>query len=225
MAVAFDAVTESIRTATTDPYTFTHTPVGTPRGIVVFVIHGVQVIPHVTGVTYGGVYMQHRTFAGDSVTEPGNVTSWWLGANIPTGAQTVSVDLSSGTGDDIAVYCFSITAATDTEVVDSGAVNENAANPSVTLRAFGRTCIAFAGLYGGGSDGSVFTENANCTTRGDHDFGNFYAEVMSQTTPSTSDFAIGGTAVSDDVAFAALNMSEVAGAGRMSLSRGCWGSL
>lgn len=53
MALAFDAATESIRTGVEDPYTFTHTPVGTPRGIAVSIVYnsGSELI---SGVTYGG---------------------------------------------------------------------------------------------------------------------------------------------------------------------------
>jgi hypothetical protein len=197
--------TESIRTATTDPYTFTHTPTGTPKGIVLCAVHGVSATDHISGVTYGGVAMSRVVRATDTVTEPGAAEIWFLGAGIPTGAQTVSIDLTSATTDDFQFVCITLLTndGGDTEVVDSDGVSENVANPSVTLQYNGRVAAAVGVLYGGGADGSVFTPNANCSTIEDHDLGNFYAEVIKQTTPGNADFTIGGTSGTDDVAFVA----------------------
>jgi hypothetical protein len=203
--ISIGNATESIRTATTDPYTFTHTPTGTPKGIVLCAVHGVSATDHISGVTYGGVAMSRVVRATDTVTEPGAAEIWFLGAGIPTGAQTVSIDLTSATTDDFQFVCITLLTndGGDTEVVDSDGVSENVANPSVTLQYNGRVAAAVGVLYGGGADGSVFTPNANCSTIEDHDLGNFYAEVIKQTTPGNADFTIGGTSGTDDVAFVA----------------------
>lgn len=208
-AVAFDAAVESVRTGTTDPHTWTHTPTGTPRGIVVTAVHGTSSTDHVVGVTYGGVALTRVRTAADTATEPGRADIWFLGAAIPTGNQTVSADLASATTDDIHFMSMSVTAAADTEVIDSDLLQENAADPSVTLQYGGRTALAFAALYGGGAAPTSFTPNANCGTVDDHDLGAFYAEVIRQTTAGSADFAIGGTAASDDLAYVALAVSEV----------------
>jgi len=211
MAVAFDAAVESERTGTTDPHTWTHTPVGVPRAVLVSAVHGVSTTDHVVGVTYGGVAMARVIRRTDTATELGAAEWWFLGASIPTGAQTVSADLASGTTDDIHFTSISYTASRDCEVVDSDGIAENAANPSVTLQYAGRTCAAVAALYGGGASPAAFTPNANCQTVADFDLGAFYSEVIRQTTPGSADFAIGGTAAVDDVAYVALALSETLG--------------
>lgn len=211
MAIAWDASVESVRTGTTDPHTWTHTPVGTPRGIIVAIIHGTSSTDHVSTVTYGGVSMAEVIRRTDTSTEPGAAELWFLGTGIPTGNQTVSVDLASATTDDIEFVSMSFTAEMDTQIVDSDGIAENATNPSVTLQYTGRTCLAVAALYGGGAAPSSFTPNGNCTAVQSEDLGAFYASVIRQTTPGTSDFAIGGTASGDDVAYVAAAISETLG--------------
>lgn len=209
MAVALGTVAESVRTDTSDPYNFNFTPAATARGIAVAVVHGVSSTDHVTGITYGGVAMGRVVRATDTATELGAAELWFLGSGIPTGLQTISVNLASGTTDDLHIVVMSVTANADTEIVDFDSLSNNVANPSVTLQYGGRTCLSIAALYGGGADGTAFTPNANCTTIHDHDLGAFFSEVIRQTTPGSADFAIGGTASSDDVAYVAMAISEV----------------
>lgn len=209
MAVALGTVLESVRTDTSDPYNFNFTPAATARGIAVAVVHGVSATDHVVGITYGGVAMSRVVRATDTATEPGAAEWWFLGANIPTGTQQISVNLASGTTDDLHIVVVSVTANDDTEVVAFDAISGNAANPSVTLPYGGRTCLALGALYGGAAAPSSFTENGNCTRVHDHDLGAFYSVVLRQTSPGSADFAIGGTASSDDVAYVAIAISEV----------------
>jgi hypothetical protein len=209
VAIAFDAASEFERTGTTDPQTWTHTPTGTPRGVAVAIVHGTSTTDHVSTVTYGGVALTEVVRATDATTELGAAEWWYVGSGIPTGAQTVSVDLASATGDDIHFVCITFTAGANTEVVDFDSVLDNVANPSVTLQYGGRTCMAVGALYGGGAAPTSFTPNGNCVTVHDVDQGNFYSEVIRQSSPGSSDFAIGGTASSDDVAFAAMAVAEV----------------
>jgi hypothetical protein len=212
VAIVFDAASEFERTGTTDPQTWTHTPTGTPRAVVVAIVHGTSTTDHVSTVTYGGVSMGEVVRATDSATELGAAELWFLGAGIPTGAQTVSVDLASGTTDDIHFVCMTWTAGANCEVIDFDSINSgDPANPSVTLQYGGRSSVAVAALYGGGASPAQFTPNANCTTVHDNDLGAFYSEVIRQTSAGTADFAVGGTAGSDDVAYAALAFSEFVG--------------
>lgn len=209
MTVALGSVAESIRTDTSDPYNFNFTPAAAPQGVAVAVVHGVSATDHVVGITYGGVAMARVVRATDTATELGAAELWFLGSGIPSGLQTISVNLASGTSDDLHIVVITVTAAADTEIVDFDAISDNVANPSVTLQYGGRTCLSVAALYGGGAAPSSFTPNANCTTVHDHDLGAFYSEVIRQTTPGSADFAIGGTASSDDVAYVAMAISEV----------------
>jgi hypothetical protein len=212
VAIVFDAASEFERTATTDPQTWTHTPTGTPRAVVVAIVHGTSTTDHVSTVTYGGVSMGESVRATDAATELGAAELWFLGSGIPTGAQTVSVDLASATTDDIHFVCMTWTAGANCEVIDTDAINSgDPANPSVTLQYGGREAVAVAALYGGGASPAQFTPNANCTTVHDNDLGAFYSEVIRQTNAGTSDFAIGGTSSADDVGYAALAFAERVG--------------
>jgi hypothetical protein len=166
-------------------------------------IHGTSATDHVSTVTYGGVSMTRVQRNTDTATEPGAAEIWFLGDGIPTGTQTVSLDLASATTDDIQFACYVLYANGDMECIATGGVDNDAANPSVTLSYRGRTALAFGALYGGGAAPSSFTPNGNTTALQTEDLGAFYAYTMVQTTPGTADFAIGGTASTDDVAFAA----------------------
>lgn len=209
MAIAFDASVEAVRTGTTDPHTWTHTPVGTPGAIVVSAIHGTSATDHVLSVTYGGVSMTRIVRATDTVTEPGAAELWFLGAGIPTGAQTVSADLDSATTDDIQFVSMSWTAGADTEVVDFDSISQDAANPQVTLQFGGRSCVSVCALYGGGAAPTSYTSLSDQTRVQDNDFGAFSGCVDRLTTAQTADDTIGYASSTDDVAFVALAFGEV----------------
>ena len=222
LAVNFDTSAEVQRTATTDPQTWTHTPGTNPNGIVVAVVHGTTSTDHVSTMTYGGVSMTRAVTAVDTSTETGRADLWFLGSSIPTGPQTVSVDLASATTDDIHFVSISLYTddASNMEVIDTDLINENATNPSVTLNYSGRTAIAIAALYGGGASPAAFVPNANCSAVQDFAIAAFYSTVIRQTTPGTADFAIGGTAVADDVAYVAIAVAKVIAGGAATNPKG-----
>jgi hypothetical protein len=204
--INYDTATESERTGTTDPHTFTHTPsaVNPPKGVVVTVAHGLSGTSFINSVSYGGVPLTLVSGASDTATEPGRSSIWFKGSGLPTGPQTVNIDLTSATAEDIHFTCITLYTddGRDIEVIDTDSITADIANPSRTLQYGGRTAIAIGSLYGGGSAPTAFTPNANCTTVAEFDLGNYYGEVIRQTTPGTADFTIGGTAAIDDVAFA-----------------------
>jgi hypothetical protein len=208
MTVSVNLATEDVRTGTTSPQTFSHAGAASGvKGVVLAIVHGTSATDHVSAASYGGVAMTRIQRNTDTATEPGAAELWFLGSGVPQGTQTVSYTPGSTT-DDIHAVAITLLGADDLEVVDQDGINENAANPSVTLQYAGRTCMAFAALYGGGAAPSSFTENANCTRVHDHDLGAFYSVITRQTTAGNADFAIGGTASSDDVAYAAIAVSE-----------------
>ena len=208
MAVAFDAATEHVRIDTTSPQTFSHTGAASGvKGVAVCIVHGTSSTDHVSACSYGGVALTRIQRNVDTATEPGAAEIWFLGTGVLQGAQTVSYT-PGATTDDIHATAITLTGAIDLEVVDQDGISENAPNPSVTLQYGGKTCISVAALYGGGAAPTSFTENANCTRVHDHDLGAFYSVVTRQTTPGTADFAIGGTASADDVAYSAIAVSE-----------------
>ncbi len=134
---------------------------------------------------------------------------WFLGSGIPTGLQTISAALTSGTTDDIFSFSGAVTAATDTEVIDFDSINEDAANPTVTLNKAGRTGISFALMYGGGAAPGGTLAAGNSAARS-ADLGNFYGQACYETTVDSADHTIGwSTLTSDDLAFVAICVSEV----------------
>jgi hypothetical protein len=100
MAVALDAT--SAGAGGTGNFNWTHTPVGTPKGVWVVIPQDTGQTDEVTAVTYGGVAME-RVIAG-SPTNPifrdgvggddGGIYEYFLGSGIPTGAQTVAVTVN-----------------------------------------------------------------------------------------------------------------------------------
>src|SRR3990167_10680032 len=99
MAVAHDASSES-HTGTTGSaseasFSWSHTVVGTPKGVFVLVFT-IGTDNLATSVTYGGVTMlalgTDGGVARDTATEPGVVKLFYLGSGVPTGNQTVVVN-------------------------------------------------------------------------------------------------------------------------------------
>jgi hypothetical protein len=213
VAVAFDAATENIQAA--DPQNFTHTPSGTPRGVLVYIAHNTVGSDIVVGVTYGGVAMTEVAFADDLTGELGAGYLYFLGSSIPTGAQTVSIDRSNNTTSVWAV-AITVTASADTEVVDSDNSQQgdaNIANPSVTLNHGGRDCLDFFGGYNGVNAPGSITDAAGQTRIHDHDFGSTSAVVSRKNASSTSDTTLSYTIAANSLAMIGVAIAEVAGSG------------
>lgn len=203
----FDKATPSVRTGIQDPYTFSHAGAAADvNGVIVAVVHGTSSTDHVVAVTYGGAALTRKQTNVDTATELGRADLWFLGDKslILDGTQTVSVDLSSATTDDIHIVCMTLVGAGDLEVIDNDGIDENVANPTVTMNKAGRFALSFGALYGGGAapGGTIQT---GCQRVASNDFGAFYSDVLREDSPEPSDQAIGfSTLTSDDVAFAAI---------------------
>lgn len=113
MAIAFDAKSQNTTTFLTADSNWTHTPVGAPAGVIVLYAQCAASTDQVVSITYGGKTLQRIR---RDVNTSGEITIteiWFYGGNdIPTGAQTVTVDINS-----TARYC----AAAITVISDSGA--------------------------------------------------------------------------------------------------------
>lgn len=211
MAIATTATNGT--TSASDPISFTHTPSGTPRWVVVFVFNPTDSGDVVVGVTYGGVAMTEvGTFVNmTSGTENGSVYCFFLGASVPTGAQTVSVDVSSTTRSK-RVQCISGTASADVEVHTSGTLESGGvANPSITLTT-SKTTTVFAGLLSGAQAVGDLTEVAGYTALNENDFGNMVSAVIAQDSVASGSPAPGWTAASEEAGMIALAISEISGA-------------
>src|SRR3990167_3156912 len=219
--VVFDAATESIRTATTDPYTFSHTPSGTPRAVIVTGAHGTESTNCIvsTGVLYGGVEMTFTNTAADTAGEPGRAYMYFLGYGVPTGTQTVSINIDAVgacSTTDMHFVVITYTAASDvmrtTTVVDT----ENQANPTETLAFGSRSSVAVMVFYSGLGViplTSNCSGNGTCTLVADHDFGAFVASVNRGPAAGTADQVMGYTSGTDDVAIVYAAIAEVCATG------------
>src|SRR5688572_13669586 len=117
MAIAFDAASNVA--AGNGTLSWTHTPVGTPKGVLVL-IASASLTDQVAAATYGGTAMTELADSpllqtvGD---EGGSVYGYFLGSSVPTGAQTVEVTVT-GAASKRAV-AVTVTAAGDTAVEDT----------------------------------------------------------------------------------------------------------
>ena len=209
MAVSVDVATELVRTDTSSPATWSHVGAGSGiKGILISAVHDQSNTDHVSAVTYGGVALTRVVRASTNTTEPGAAEWWFLGSSVPQGTQTASVTCG-GTGDDFHFVSITLLGDGDLSVVDTDTINDAVqADPSVTLQYGGRSSMAFAANHSGAN--AALTPNANCSTVHTATLsGVRVASCIRQTTAGTSDFAIGGTLTSDDVAYAALAVTDV----------------
>jgi hypothetical protein len=212
MTIGFDSSSGTTRLGTANPTTWSHTPVGTPKGVVVAINQMPFSTDWVSGVSYGGVDLSRVVRATDVASTKGAADLWFRGSGLPAGAQTFSVSFTSATTTKMHIVGMTLTAAGDTEVLDFDSINGNIADPSVTLQYSTRTCLALAAHYGGATDPASFAPNSNCTFVANSTFGNAFASsnVIRQTTAASADFAIGGTSAVDDNAYAAVAIGEIA---------------
>lgn len=226
MTVAFDA--RSASGAQTGDMSFTHTPVGTPRAVIVLIVQNVGFTDElVSAPTYGGVSMTAMAGSPNShiTGETGVVYGYFLGAGIPTGAQTVAVDVNI-VGSTKRAEVWTLTGADDTEIVDvDAAINSDSqANPSVTLSLAGRTCFAGIGFHSGQAAVTGITPLTGWTSRQEGDFGEQTAGFYTYDTVSTVDVTAGWTQAADDALAIAVAVSEVqAAAGHPTMRR--WGGV
>ena len=170
-SLAFDATSNVA--AGTGNLSWTHTPVGTPRGVLVLIVQNSQTSDQVSSVTYGGVTMTRvSSNFHTNGTEDGVLYAYFLGVGVPTGAQTVTVTVSS-TASKRAV-AVSVTADSDTGVEKVGSLDSaGTADPSASVTPT-REAIVVGALHSGQDDPSSITiaDSAVFTEILEHDFGN-----------------------------------------------------
>lgn len=223
MTVAYDAhSTASNNNGTTTSWT--HTPVGTPKGVIVFFrTTNAAASDVVTGVTYGGVAMSEVTgspnLGPNSALDSASLHCFFLGSSIPTGAQTVTVTHSNPS---FAYTNFgnaiSVTGSADTEVQDSdGTINSTSqSDPSVTLSLGSKSCFCAIGFSSGQGAVSGITPLSGWTSRDEDDHGAFTSGIYTYDTVGTTDVTAGWTQTADDANAIAIAITEAAGGGAFS---------
>jgi hypothetical protein len=212
--IAFDAGSEHPTPTGTlsDPTEWTHTPAGTPRGIVVLLAHTTSSSDIVLAVTYGGVAMTRVRTDADVVGEVGRTYIYFLGSALPVGVQTISVDRTEATSPMWGAGA-TLTASADLEVIDHDGLAADQADPQVTLQFGGRGAISFSVVCSGHNAPSALTDLASHSRIHDIDFGTLAGVASRLTTAQTTDDTIGYTATSEDVALSAVAIAEIVGAG------------
>ncbi len=212
MTVAFDAFSNP--TAGTGTLTWDHNPVGTPRGVLVYVVE-VAATDGVTGVTYGGTSMTEVAGSPnecDTAGTDGVVHCFFLGSSVPTDDPAEIVVSISGS---ITRQAGAITATAvgDTEVVDGdGSIcSISLENPSVTLSLASRTCFASIGFSSGRDSAAGITPLTSWTGQLEEDFGTQVAGFYTYDTIGSSDVTAGWTQGGDGAAMIAVAISESSG--------------
>lgn len=220
MTVAYDTASFNTSTFTTDT-SWTHTPVGTPRCVIVLVFDytytGGDVI---SGVTYGGVAMTQMALSPVNFTmgseADSRIFAYFLGTGIPSGAQTVLIDVGPG-GFAVGAKAAAITctAAGDTTVEDTS-TNESTTGttaPSVALT-IATESLCFGALIDAADTVAEITNDAGFTGIGTIDFGN-ECGVWSRANAVTSSNQTVSWTTSTSKEFGAFGVAikEIAGAG------------
>lgn len=207
IVINFDAASKA--TAGTGSLSWTHTPTGTPRGVVVMCV-STDSADAFTGVTYGGVAMVQMAGSPNVIAgEVGEVAGFFLGSGVPPGAQTVAVT-KTGTGTGQA-YATTVTTSPDADVllqdVDATINSTAVANPAVTLGLGGLPCLCVIGFYSGGNAPTNTTPFTNWTSDGEEDLGADTSGCYHYNVIARADVSAGWTQASDDAGAIAVALT------------------
>lgn len=214
MTIARDAFSKGTPgSSAASPIEWTHTPVGTPRGAVVGAntIEGNQ--DQVGAVTYGGVVcaeVSNSPWTNNVAGQANDFSShlFFLGSGLPTGAQTVSVEVTNS--DTTAPYALTVTADGDAEVENN--VGGNGTDTSLGLN--GQTClVAMTGC--GGAGAGAPTAKSGWTAEDVTLVGNDYAVFFTYDTVASADVTAGWNDATQPFykSWGAVAIKEVAGGG------------
>jgi hypothetical protein len=205
--IAYDSFSSSA--AGTGTLSWTHTPVGTPRGVLVFIVQAGSA-DQISAVTYGGVSLGRVAFLSHPTAVFSAVYAYFLGASIPTGPQTVEVTVTGG--NTRRAGAFAVVAPTDTAVVDFETIlSDSLADPSTVLGVTGRTVWAAISFYSGQDAVTGITPLTDWTDTLEHNFfGSESCGWYRYNISDTADVTAGWTQTADSVAAIAVALAEVA---------------
>ena len=215
MTIAHDAATES-HTGTTgwttspNPFTFNHTPVGTPRGVLLFCFVNANESAAFPSASYGGVAMSAIVGgeAVDSSGEPGRCKTFFLGSGILTGTRTVSITHNASSGVKYAVVMTMTAAANTTQVGTIVLFQSDGTLTEQNVNSGTQVAIRYAGINSGLS--AEPNAGPNSTVVHGIDFGSRTNRVVRETTVGAGNRPVGfTTSTSDDRAAVHLAVTEV----------------
>lgn len=229
MAIAFD-VGSQIGSDGTGTISGTLVASASAAGAFAFVHTNASVADEISTMTYGGVAMTRICTAFDTVGEPGRVDAYFLGRGaLPTGSQTVELTVSAASSKRL--YCGTVTCgaglvvdifregfqnasipyASLNEIYGYGTVNESQANPQVDfVIPATRTVYSMASVFSGGS-AAALTPIAGNTQIAESAWSSAQTSAFSRLDSpiNNATLSMGWTAISDDVAMAAVAIEEL----------------
>lgn len=239
MAIAFDASSES-HTGTTGStsqasFSWTHTPVGTPKGVLVFTFTVAELDildgDNATSVTYGGVNLTAVTggraeYIQTQSSNEGDCKAWFLGSSVPTGSQTVVVNR---TNNSLKMYAVAITVTSsqnsathdagivllqDTGTISSQSVTDGSSGTGNSLRFAGINCenSSFGTvLPSTPAFDTLYPDSSNSTWLQGIDFGSIVCGTVRETTAGTGSRSVGFIGATAYRAAVHLAVKDVAG--------------
>lgn len=183
----------------TGDLSFTHTPVGTPTGVAVFVWQYNSSTGQIAadGVTYGGRVMEREIFGLFTL---GGVNAvgymYWLNREIPPGPQTVAVDTTATLLRQCSVV--TMTGGTNCELDASNFSYSNATpstNPTMSLT-LNKRGLLLGSLLSDLDDGSTINPGAGYFQLGEHDIGTETVSVERSVAQNPQSWPVNWTAAS-----------------------------
>ena len=218
MAVAHDAASESHAGTTGSvseaSFSWSHNPVGTPRGVLVYTFVVDDSSDLATAVTYGGASLSAVSSgrAVDTAGEPGDCKAWFLGTSVPTDdPATVVVTRTNNTRQMYAV-AITVTAGGNTEVTGVVLVQEDGAfvEELVDDGSPGTDSVRYAGTFSGRLGPP--SPGISSTALEDIDFGSVAVATVRETTAGQGNRLVGFLVTqSDDRAAVHLAIREISG--------------
>lgn len=206
-AIAHDATgTFGTTPDTASPMSWSHNPVGTPRGIIVMIVTN-DTTDTVTGVDYDGTALT-RVIWQNVAGENGSAYAYFLGSSVPaTDPATVTVTFT-GSANHMGVS-VSVTASDDTSVEDFAIVTSTSlANPAMTLDTT-VTTLTYGALYSGTAGPTSTAPDANHTDITEADLGaETSSTIRRSATVAAGSPVVGWTSAADDVAAVSLAVRE-----------------
>jgi hypothetical protein len=199
--------TNSVDTTTGDR-SFTHNPVGVPKGVVAVLVGDTQPTALVTGITYGG---QSMTLLGQAVdtSEASQVNIYALTEVVVPTDDPATVVLQGCTASPKWVTVSTVTAATTgTKVNDTTFVNTTTAIDALVVLTTTATTMSY-GAAGSGLAAPPTTMQAGCTIQFQNDTGTRAQSSCRRTAADASgSITLGFTTASDDWCAAGVALEE-----------------
>ena len=214
MTVTYDTLTNAHH-PDSGAFSFLHTPIGTPKGVFLFIMQTLDSNDRVTLTKYGGVTMPRVMFLPKATGEAEALHAYFLGSGIPTGPQNVTFTTDSSLDTD--ATCVTVTAAGDTVFdVSTSVISDSQSNTSLALNPTAQAMVILGLIWGGTSSFTGVTGPGSV-----HRFWTQHASSMSysvatQNVTGAGPTTIGYTHTADDVIAAAFSIREIVDEARLS---------